>query len=129
MYVYVKGEREREEEGERKKGKIFVLLKELACMYRCGRKKSACVWSRSDNDNVTKLGIEKKKKKKQKKEPCTCGHWDRMYDVMVSPRFRTYTMSFHQSITCAYVYIYIHIICIGRYSRKINKHPNTDEKV
>ena len=70
MYVYiyicvcVKDERGRERE---KKGKIFVLLKELACMYRCGRKKSACVWSRSDNDNVTKLGIEKKRRRRRRK--------------------------------------------------------------
>jgi hypothetical protein len=52
-----------------KKRKIFVLLKEFACthllyecMYVCVEEKSACVWSRSDNDNVTKLRKEKEKK-------------------------------------------------------------------
>jgi hypothetical protein len=34
-------------------------------MYVCveEEKKSACVWSRSDNDNVTKLRKEKKRRK------------------------------------------------------------------
>ena len=75
---------------------IFVLLKEPACthqMYECmyvwKKKNSACVWSRSDNDNVTKL-----RKEKEKKEPCTCGHRDRMYDAVVSPRFRAHTVPF-----------------------------------
>jgi hypothetical protein len=59
MYVCVR---------EKKRIKIFVLLKELAythLMYecKCGRKKSACVWSRSDNDNVTKLRKEKEEKR------------------------------------------------------------------
>jgi hypothetical protein len=56
-------------EEEEKKRKIFVLLKELACthlMYECmyvwKEKKSACVWSRSDNDNVTKLRKEKEER-------------------------------------------------------------------
>jgi len=56
---------------KRKKEKIFVLLKEPSCthlmyecMYVCVEEKSACVWSRNDNDNVTKLRKEKKRKKK-----------------------------------------------------------------
>ena len=56
---------------KRKKEKIFVLFKEPSCthlmydvcMYVCVEEKSACVWSRNDNDNVTKLRKEKEKKR------------------------------------------------------------------
>ncbi len=61
---------EDERRRRRKKRRIFVLLKELACthlmfecMYVCGRKKRACVWPRSDSDNVTKVRKEKKRRK------------------------------------------------------------------
>jgi hypothetical protein len=64
---------------KKKKRKIFVLLKEAACTHLIyvyiyifiyiyiWKKKNACAWLRSDNDNVTIL-------RKEKKEPCTYGH-------------------------------------------------------
>ncbi len=54
-----------------KKKKIFVLIKESACSYPIYvciyiyiKEKSACAWSRSDNDNVTILSKEKTTRKR-----------------------------------------------------------------
>lgn len=60
--------------------------------------KSACVWPRSDNDNVTKLRKEEEEEGEGEKEPCTCGHWDRMYDAMVCSRSSAHTVPFRESI-------------------------------